>query len=123
MTAHTVAVGRAYDMDESTVNIVAMPLFHVGGTSWALGSMYTGSRTVVVREMIPGAILDLVERRRATHAFFVPAVVGMLLAEPDRARTALASLRVLGYGGSPMPASLMQKTLATLDTPCTRSTG
>ncbi|OLM12090.1 Long-chain-fatty-acid--CoA ligase [Pseudonocardia sp. Ae717_Ps2] len=117
MTAHTVAVGRAYDMDESTVNVVAMPLFHVGGTSWALGSMYTGSRTIVVREMIPDAILDLVERRRATHAFFVPAVVGMLLAEPDRARTALSSLRVLGYGGSPMPASLMQKTLATLDTP------
>jgi acyl-CoA synthetase (AMP-forming)/AMP-acid ligase II len=117
MTAHTVAVGPAYGMDEGTVNIVAMPLFHVGGTSWALGSMYAGGRTVIVREMVPSAILDLVESEAATHAFFVPAVVQMLIADPDRARAALGSLQVLGYGGSPMPAPLMERTLDTVPTP------
>jgi acyl-CoA synthetase (AMP-forming)/AMP-acid ligase II len=117
MTAHTVAVGPAYGMDEGTVNIVAMPLFHVGGTSWALGSMYAGGRTVIVREMVPSAMLDLVESEAATHAFFVPAVVQMLIADPDRARAALGSLQVLGYGGSPMPAPLMERTLDTVPTP------
>jgi len=96
---------------------VAMPLFHVGGTSWALGSMSVGARTVVVREVVPAALLDLIESRAATHAFLVPAVIQMLLTEPARARVALRSLKVLGYGGSPMPAPLIDRTLSTLDTP------
>ncbi|MFF5985968.1 long-chain-fatty-acid--CoA ligase [Prauserella flavalba] len=117
MGAHTKTVVSAYDMDESTINVVAMPLFHVGGTSWALGSLSAGARTVIVREVVPAALLDLIESRAATHAFFVPAVIQMLLADPARAREALGSLKVLGYGGSPMPAPLMERTLSTLDTP------
>ncbi|MDX2600345.1 long-chain-fatty-acid--CoA ligase [Streptomyces caniscabiei] len=117
MLAHGAAVAPAYAMDESTVNVVAMPLFHVGGTSWALGSMSVGARTVIVREIIPAALLDLIEARSATHAFFVPAVIQMLLGDPTRARTVLGALKVLGYGGSPMPAPLMKRTLSTLTTP------
>jgi len=33
MTAHTRVVAPAYAMDGNTINIVATPLFHVGGTS------------------------------------------------------------------------------------------
>ncbi|MBN9739134.1 MULTISPECIES: long-chain fatty acid--CoA ligase [unclassified Pseudonocardia] len=117
MCAHTTSVGPAYEMDEDSVNVVAMPLFHVGGTSWALGSMYAGGHTVIVREVVPAAILDLIEAERATHAFFVPAVIQMLVADEDRAQAALRSLAVLGYGGSPMPAPLMDKVVQTLPTP------
>jgi acyl-CoA synthetase (AMP-forming)/AMP-acid ligase II len=101
-------------MDEGKINIVAIPLFHVGGTSWALGSMSAGGRTIIVREPVPGALLGLIESRKATHAFFVPAVVGMLFADPGRARSALRSLTVLAYGGSPMPAPLLERTLSVL---------
>jgi len=117
MTAHTVMAARAYGMDAGTVNVVAMPLFHVGGTSWALGSMYAGGQTVIVRDVVPAAVLDLIEDQSATHAFFVPAVIQMLLADPVRARQSLGGLRVLGYGGSPMPAPLMERTLEILPTP------
>ncbi|SFS90494.1 long-chain-fatty-acid--CoA ligase [Saccharopolyspora flava] len=117
MSAHTGEAVSAYDMDERTINVVAMPLYHVGGTSWALASMSAGARTIIVRDIVPAALLDLVERSAATHAFFVPAVIQMLLSDPERARTALRSLEVLGYGGSPMPAPLMERLLSTLDTP------
>ena len=124
MTAHTRVVAPAYAMDESTINVVAMPLFHVGGTSWALGSMSVACRTIIVREVIPGTLLDLIESREATHAFFVPAVVQTLLADAAQARSALRSLRVLAYGGSPMPAALMERTLNALPPPrSTRCTG
>ena len=33
---------------------------------------------------VPSALLGLIESRKATHAFFVPAVVDMLLADPAR---------------------------------------
>jgi acyl-CoA synthetase (AMP-forming)/AMP-acid ligase II len=117
MIAHTGVVAPAYAMDEDSANVVAMPLFHVGGTSWALGSMSVGARTIIVREIVPAVLFDLIETHRATHAFFVPAVIQMLLADPARARAALGSLKVIGYGGSPMPAPLMERTLSVLDTP------
>jgi acyl-CoA synthetase (AMP-forming)/AMP-acid ligase II len=116
LAAHNEALLPAYHMDDSTVNLVAMPLFHVGGTSWALGSMYAGGRTIIAREVVPADILRLIKDESVTHAFFVPAVIQMLLAEGDVAE-ATAGLQVIGYGGSPMPAPLMEKTLSTLSTP------
>jgi acyl-CoA synthetase (AMP-forming)/AMP-acid ligase II len=117
MTAHTKAVAPAYGMDETSVNVVAMPLFHVSGTSWALGSVSAGARTILVREVVVVELLQMIESENVTHAFFVPAVIQMLLADPARAVAALGSLRVLAYGGSPMPAGLMERVLSLLSTP------
>ena len=117
MTAHTFAVVPAYAFDEQSVNVVAMPLFHVGGTSWALGGMHAGARTIVVRDLVPTAVLDLIEDQGATHLFLVPAAIHMFLADAERASKALRSLQVLGYGGSPMPAPLMERTLEVLPSP------
>ena len=116
LAAHNEALLPAYQMDESTVNLVAMPLFHVGGTSWALGGMYAGGRTIIAREVVPADILRLIKDEGVTHAFFVPAVIQMLLAQ-DGVAEATAGLQVIGYGGSPMPAPLLEKTLSTLSTP------
>jgi acyl-CoA synthetase (AMP-forming)/AMP-acid ligase II len=112
--AHCAVVSGAYHMDDESINVVAMPMFHVSGTCWALGGMYGGARTLVMRDMAPDAVLELLERHQATHVFFVPAVHDKLLADPKRARQAMASLRVLGYGGSPMPRPLLDRILATL---------
>src|SRR6266704_5528744 len=53
---HTLAASEAFGFDRASVNLVAMPLFHVGGTSWALQSMYVGGRTPVVREVAAAAM-------------------------------------------------------------------
>ncbi|MFI5627047.1 long-chain-fatty-acid--CoA ligase [Nocardioides sp. NPDC051685] len=116
LAAHSEGLLPAYRMDESTVNLVAMPLFHVGGTSWAIGGMYAGGLTIVAREAVPADLLATIRDHQVTHAFFVPALIQMLLAQDDIVE-ATKSLQVIGYGGSPMPAPLMDKTLATLSTP------
>jgi acyl-CoA synthetase (AMP-forming)/AMP-acid ligase II len=116
LAAHNEALLPAYKMDESTVNLVAMPLFHVGGTSWALGGMYAGGRTIIAREVVPADLLTLIKDENVTHAFFVPVVIQMLLTQ-DGVAEATAGLQVIGYGGSPMPAPLLEKTLSTLSTP------
>ncbi|MGW2291622.1 long-chain-fatty-acid--CoA ligase [Streptomyces phaeochromogenes] len=117
MVRHSAVVAPAYAMEANTVNVVAMPLFHVGGSSWALGGMSVGAHTVIVREIVPTQLLDLIEERSATHAFFVPAVIQMLLGDQDRARAVLGTLKVLAYGGSPMPMPLMERMLSVLPTP------
>ncbi|MFC5992842.1 long-chain fatty acid--CoA ligase [Pseudonocardia hispaniensis] len=116
MAAHNKGLLSAYGFDADTVNLVAMPLFHVGGTSWALGGMAAGGHTIVVREVVPAEILKTIAEQGVTHAFFVPAVIQMLL-DQEGVVEATAGLKVIGYGGSPMPAPLMARTLATIETP------
>src|SRR5436305_1820703 len=99
--------------DRASVNLVAMPLFHVGGTSWALQSMYVGGRTLVVREVAPAVILEQIREQGVTHAFFVPTVYEFFLSLPGIEDADLSSVRCLGYGGSPMPGPLMRRCLDT----------
>lgn len=53
MVEHTRVAVYGYEMNQASINVVAMPLFHAGGTSWALGSMSAGGRTLIVREIDP----------------------------------------------------------------------
>ncbi|MFI6937356.1 long-chain-fatty-acid--CoA ligase [Streptomyces sp. NPDC050287] len=109
--AHCVAAAEAFRFTHDTVNMVAMPLFHVGGSSWALLSLYVGARTLVVRQVLPAAVLEQIGREKVTHAFFVPTVYEYFLATPELDKADLSSLRCLGYGGSPMPLPLMRRCL------------
>ncbi len=113
--AHTLAASAVFGFDLDSVNMVAMPLFHVGGTSWALQSLYVGARTVIVREVVPADILEQIQRLRVTHGFFVPTVYEFFLALPNLADYDLSSVKCLGYGGSPMPAPLMRRCLEVFD--------
>ena len=49
------------------VNLVAMPLFHIGGGGWAVAGMYEGATSVIVRDLDPAALIAH-DRRRAHHA-------------------------------------------------------
>ena len=89
-----------------------MPLFHVGGSSWALSGLFHGAKIVVVRDIDPVALLDEIVEQRITHAFLVPAVFGFLLMVPDVAERDYSSIRALVYGASPMPLPLLRRSMA-----------
>ena len=92
-------------------NLVAMPLFHVGGTSYALFGIYAGAASTFTREPDPASLLAAFAAG-ATHAFLVPAVIAALLAAGDQAITALSGLRYLLYGAAPMPLPMLRQALA-----------
>jgi acyl-CoA synthetase (AMP-forming)/AMP-acid ligase II len=92
-------------------NLVAMPLFHVAGTSYALFGIYAGSASTFTREPDPASLLAAFAAG-ATHAFLVPAVIGALLAAGDQAITALSGLKYLLYGAAPMPLPMLRQALA-----------
>jgi acyl-CoA synthetase (AMP-forming)/AMP-acid ligase II len=116
LTAHAVAVADITEMAEDSVAMVAMPLFHVGGSAWALVAMYHGVKTVVVREIAPVALLDEITEQRVSHAFLVPAVFGFLLQVPDVTERDYSAVRALIYGASPMPLPLLRRSLEAFDT-------
>src|SRR5207245_2965943 len=78
-------VGSFWHFDETSVNLVCMPLFHIGGSGWALVGMGRGCHSILVREFVPQEILAALERHRITNALFVPAMLQFLTMVPGAA--------------------------------------
>ncbi|MGH9028881.1 MAG: AMP-binding protein, partial [Acidimicrobiales bacterium] len=102
---------ETFGITGSTVSLVAMPLFHIGGSGWALAGMSRGGVSVILREMDPVELLRLVEVERVTHAFFVPAVLMVLLGTPGIETTDLSSLDTIFYGASPISEDVLVRCL------------
>ena len=54
-----------FHISDDTVSLVAMPLFHIGGSGWALCAMSRGGRSIILRDVDPAVLLA--DRRRADH--------------------------------------------------------
>ena len=87
-----------WELNEGSINMAAMPLFHIGGGGWAMAGMIQGCTTVVVREMNPASVLDLIVDKHITHAFLVPAVLAFMNSVPGVEDKDFSSLEVLVYG-------------------------
>ncbi|MCW2716720.1 long-chain-fatty-acid--CoA ligase [Pseudonocardia sp.] len=111
MLAHARGVAADFDLSPDAIVQVAMPLFHVGGTSYALLAVSCGARMEFMRTPDPAAILEMFERDRVTHTFLVPALMAAMVRVPGAADRDYSSLRALSYGASPMPLPVMRASL------------
>ncbi len=91
--------------------LICMPLYHIGGSGYALAMFFAGAELVVTREANPPEILELIESRGITHAFFVPALINFLLQQPRCATTDVSSLKAILYGASPIPEELLRQAI------------
>ena len=112
--SHTRRLGEAWGMGPDSVNLVAMPMFHIGGCGYGSSTMMVGGHTVLMAEVNIPEILRLIERHRVTNTFLVPSVVQMLQDAPDRAGADLSSLRTLMYGAAPLGDVLLRRAMGAL---------
>src|ERR1035441_7779864 len=112
IVAHTQNAVQVAPMGPGDRNLVAMPLFHVGGTCYALFGIYAGVPSTFTREPDPASLLAAFAAG-VTHAFVVPAVVSALLAAGEQAIAVLSGLKYLLYGAAPMPLPVLRQALAT----------
>src|SRR5258708_24376371 len=70
---------------EDDVSLVAMPIFHIGGSGWGVVGLYHGAKGVIAREFDPTKVLDFFERSGITKLFMVPAAMQFVVRQP-RAR-------------------------------------
>ena len=106
-----------WKMDATSKNIAAMPLFHIGGSGWALVGMFVGAETLLVRDPAPNVLLDLIRVDKATNAFFVPALLAFMAMVPDAAQGDYSSMRSIVYGASPITNEVLIASMATLKCP------
>jgi long-chain acyl-CoA synthetase len=101
-----------WGLSPESVNLVAMPLFHIGGGGWAMAGMYQGCTSVVVRDLDPAALVALIGAERVTHGFVVPAVLQFMLMVPGVTEADFSSLDSLVYGASPISDEVLAKSVA-----------
>lgn len=96
-----------WGIDGDSVNMVAMPLFHVGGGGWAIVGMFHGCKSVVVRDVDPAALIRMIGEHRISHAFLVPVLLHFMQMVPGASGGDFSTLRLIVYGASPISESVL----------------
>jgi acyl-CoA synthetase (AMP-forming)/AMP-acid ligase II len=110
LIAHTVNGEEGFEFDDGDKNMVAMPLFHVGGTSYAQLGIHNGIPSVMTRD-VDGAALAGAILQGANRTFLVPAVLAKVLDSGEDAVKLFSALKTYSYGASPMPLPLLRAAL------------
>ena len=87
---------------ENETNLVCMPGYHIAGTNWGIWGLLHGCRNIIIADVDPNLILDLIETEKVRHALFVPAVILFLISNPKAQETDFSSLDFVLYGASPI---------------------
>ncbi|MFS3128922.1 long-chain-fatty-acid--CoA ligase [Nocardioides sp. Bht2] len=111
MVAHTINAHDGWGFEPGDKSMVAMPLFHVGGSSYVMFGIHDGIPSVMTRDpdgaSLAGAILA-----GANRTFLVPAVLAQVLqAGPDAVKL-FGALKTYTYGAAPMPPPLLRAAMA-----------
>ena len=101
------------ELREGCRSLVAMPMFHLGGTGWAIWSMQEGASLVIVREVAPESLLKTIVEQRVETALLVPAVM-LFLCELPQSRTAdFSALKHITYGTAPISPDVLRRSMDT----------
>ncbi len=96
------------DLAASEVTLVTAPMFHTAALNMTcLPTLLKGGQLVIEPGFDPERVLELIERRRVTCLFGVPAMYAALAESPRWATADLASLRTVLCGAAPVPESLI----------------
>jgi long-chain acyl-CoA synthetase len=93
------------------VNLVATPLYHMGAVFMAITYMMLGCTQVILPQFSPSEWLRTLERRRATVSLLIPTMINAVLNERSFADYDRSSLRLIFYGGGPMPPAVLEHAL------------
>jgi fatty-acyl-CoA synthase len=91
------------------VSLVAMPVFHIGGSGWGILGLYHGAKGVIAREFDPAKVLDFFEQAGITKLFMVPAAMQFVVRQPRARSVDFLRLKYMLYGASPIPAALLKE--------------
>jgi acyl-CoA synthetase (AMP-forming)/AMP-acid ligase II len=109
---HTVNAHDGWAFDEGDINLVAMPFFHVGGSSYVLFGLHDGVHSIIAREADGPSILDAIVQG-ANRMFLVPAVLAQVLQSGEQAIALFGRLKSFTYGAAPMPPPLLRAAMKT----------
>ncbi|MBZ5738428.1 AMP-binding protein [Nocardioides mangrovi] len=109
-------VAERAGMADGGVYVNAMPMYHIGGGAvTSFGAWAMRGTFVLLPGFDPGAVLEAFEAYRGTHTLLVPTMLIAVLDHPDLLTRELSSVQTILSGAASVPASLVRRTIATLD--------
>lgn len=98
------------EFTSSDRNLVALPMFHIGGIGlFTLPMLYVGGTVVIQRAFDPAEMIRLFDQEKITVCLVVPAIWLFLIQSPAFDPAPLARARILMSGGAPLPVSLVDE--------------
>lgn len=97
------------DWSRGDVNLVCMPLFHVAGVNIGILGNAHGCKNIILKDVDPQVILELIRDYQINIAFMVPAVILMLLQLPDVEGFDFSCLKQVVYGASPIAEDVLRR--------------
>lgn len=98
------------------VNLVATPLYHMGAVFMSVTYMMLGCTHVILDKFDPAGWLELLVRESATVSLLVPTMINSIINAPRFEQADVSSLRLIFYGGGPMPPAVLERAIEKL--PC-----
>ncbi len=103
---------RLLGTTSDTTTLVLVPLFHNTGFLDQLAQMLVVGGTVdLLREFHVADAIDALARRPASYLIGVPSIFRLMMLDP-RADDAFGGVRILAYGGAPMPPAWIEELAA-----------
>jgi long-chain acyl-CoA synthetase len=106
-------IGLGMDWDDCWLH--AAPLFHLVSACAVFAMPLLGARQVAL-PFSPDGFLHAIEQWRVTATALPPTLINLICSRPDVAASDLSSLRLIMYGGSPMPRGVISKAFEVLPT-------
>ena len=99
----------AWGLDDQTVTLPVLPLFHTGGWNLlTLPTLHAGGTLVLRPSFDPGATLRCIEEYGVTQLFGVAAIFQAMAADPAFDRTDFSTVDWFMSGGGPCPDAVME---------------
>lgn len=109
--------------EHDDVNLVSTPLYHMGAVFFGITYHLLGCTTHVHRRFNPRGVLEGISRDKITVMLLIPTMLNMMLNDPHFDDYDLSSLRLVFYGGGPMPQKVLERAIEKLDCGFTQGYG
>ena len=96
--------------EQPPVHLLAAPVTHAAG-SVAFPLLAMGGTQVIMSEVDPEAIMQMIEKHKITHLFLPPTVIYVMLSHPKVRKYDYSSLKYFLYAASPMSAEKLKQAI------------
>ena len=93
------------------INLLVMPIFHAGGLWPIMTHFYRGAKTILLSRFDEEKVLQMIEKEKITFLNLVPTTLRRLVNCPHLKKYNLESLRLVMYGGAPIPSHQLKEAM------------
>ena len=107
---HIIGTTLTFGYTQEDVHIGVMPFFHVQGMVQSMGAaLVTGCRLVILARFTPEVLIRAIAEYKCTVLITTTTMVIAMINWPGIDQYNLSSLRIVWYGGAPMPIEISDR--------------